>query len=216
MRRRTLLLALLICLLASLGLAPVSTSAGPCDIFPDGKCPTFGDPQRPPTFGSGWWNIKSGFTQDLVLAAPWELGLRELHPRPGRHRITLQPNRNEEGQQFRFRPVNGSFQIEVRNTGLCLEGSTKQDGSAIIRQNYCDTPSNAQNWKIEPRGPSGFFRIRSTRGRDGTAVGGRCLDAASASRTVPPTGAYLQEFSCHDGENQAWAFVDASPAPFVR
>ncbi|WP_443047679.1 RICIN domain-containing protein [Streptomyces sp. NBC_00354] len=213
MRRQTLLLSLLILLLVSLGLAPVSTSAGPCDIFPDGKCPTFGDPQRPPDFGSGWWNIKSGFTQDLVLAAPWELGLRELN-RPVRHRITLQPNRNEVGQQFRFRPINGSFQIEVRNTGLCLEGSRKPDGMAIIRQNHCDTPSDAQNWRIEP-GPKGFFRIRAAQSWAGTAAGGRCLDAASASRTAPPIGAYLQEFSCHDGENQAWVFVDASPPPYV-
>jgi hypothetical protein len=206
MSRRILLLAAVIFPLLMLGLAPVGASAGDCDNFPGGICPPFGDPRQPPAFGDGWWNIESGFTRDLALSAPWDLGLR-----PRRTRITLQPNRNEGNQQFRFRPINGMFQIKVRGTGLCLQGSNQPDGRAIVRQNDCNTPSDAQTWTIE-RHPRGYFRIRAGLGR-APGVGQRCLDAAFASRTVPPQGTYLQEFTCHDGENQAWRFVDASPPP---
>ncbi|MEU6896186.1 RICIN domain-containing protein [Streptomyces sp. NPDC046557] len=188
-----------------LGLAPVGTSAGDCDNFPGGICPTFGDPRRPPDFGDGWWNIKSAYTQDLILTTPWDLNLR-----PRRNRVILQPYRNEQNQQFRFRRINGMYQIEVRATGLCLEGSKQPDGKAIVRQNDCNTPSNVQTWVIEPR-PKGYFLVK-----EGNRPSGRCLDAASASRTAPPQGAYLQEFSCHDGDNQAWVFEDASPPPAVH
>ncbi|QIK04758.1 RICIN domain-containing protein [Streptomyces sp. ID38640] len=210
MSRRTFLFAPLIFSLLILGLAPVGASAGDCDNFPGGFCPPFGDHRRPPSLGGEWWNIKSGFTHDLVLDAPLELGLRDLRPRPGRHRVTLQPNLNGKSQQFRLRLINGQYQIQVRSTGLCLEGGNQPDGMAIVRQSDCDTPSNAQTWKIEPH-PKGNFRIRAGQGRPTGRKG--CLDAAFASRTVPPRGTYLQEFPCHDGENQAWAFVDASPAP---
>lgn len=213
MSRKTFLLAPLIFSLVSLGLAPASASAGDCDNFPGGICPPFGDPRRPPAFGSGWWNIKSGFTHDLVLTAPL-VGIRELDPRPRRPRVTLQPNRNKGGQQFRFRLINGMYQIQVRSTGECLEGSTQPDGMAIVRQNDCLTPSNAQTWTIEPH-PKGNFRIKAWPGRS-KGPRGRCLDAAFASRTTPPQGTYLQEFPCHDGENQAWVFVDASPPPPVH
>lgn len=66
---------------------------GDCDSFPGGVCPPFSNPRQPPDFGDGWWNIKSAFTDDLVVDAPASGAT-----------ATLGPNGNGESQQFRFRP----------------------------------------------------------------------------------------------------------------
>lgn len=70
MSRRTFLLVPLIVSLVGLALAPLGASAGDCDNFPGGVCPPFSNPRQPPAFGDGWWNIKSAFTNDLVVDAP--------------------------------------------------------------------------------------------------------------------------------------------------
>ncbi|WP_329170082.1 RICIN domain-containing protein [Streptomyces decoyicus] len=183
-----------------LALAPLGASAGDCDNFPGGVCPPFSNPRQPPVFGDGWWNIKSAFTNDLVVDAPVSGAV-----------ATLERNRNGESQQFRFRPKGGGqYQIELRSTGLCLEGSDDwKDGRALVHANTCDAQTSYQFWKIEPH-PKGFFRIRRSAGAF------RCLDAHNPALTAPPRGTHVQEWTCHDRENQAWTFVDASPAPPVH
>ncbi|WP_442817620.1 RICIN domain-containing protein [Streptomyces sp. NBC_01296] len=195
MSRRTFLLFPLTVSLFGLGLAPLGASAGDCDIFPGGICPPFSGPRRPPDFGDGWWNIKSTFTRDLVVDASGG--------------VFLQPDSNGESQQFRFRPKGSQFQIEVRSTGLCLEGSDHwKAGAERVHTAECDAETSYQFWKIEPH-PEGFgFRIRRSTG----AL--RCLDAHNPSLTAPPRGTYLQEWTCHARENQSWSFLDASPVPF--
>ncbi|MFF4498843.1 RICIN domain-containing protein [Streptomyces sp. NPDC001546] len=157
--------------LLALGLTPGGATAGDCDNFPGGICPGFGDPWRPPNFGDDWWKIRSAFTKDLVLTAPYDLGLR-----PHRARVILQSDRNDENQQFRFRIINGKYQIEVRGTGLCLQGNEHTNGRIIVSQNDCNEPSDAQTWVIK-RHPKGRFWIRSGYSND------RCLEAASTSQT---------------------------------
>ncbi|MFF3861562.1 RICIN domain-containing protein [Streptomyces sp. NPDC002209] len=200
MSRRTLIGLPLSVSLLGLVFAPFGASAGDCDIFPGGICPPFSEPRRSPDFGDGWWNIQSAFTQDLVVNAPFEYG-----------RVFLEPDRNAEYQQFRFLPsAGGQFQIQVRSTDLCLEGSDHwKDGQAIVHTNEC-AEEGPQFWRIEPH-PEGFgFRIRRSTG----AL--RCLDAHNPSLTAPSKGTYLQEWSCHARENQAWKFIDATPVQGVR
>ncbi|MEV4192421.1 RICIN domain-containing protein [Streptomyces toxytricini] len=187
-------------------LVPSGASAGDCDQFPGGICPPFSDPRKPPDFGDRWWNIKSALTHDLVAE---EVG--------GGYRVR---HRDDRGTQlFRFLKSSEAdndsgpvYQIQVLpavrppdpTTAMCLEGDDTGNG-AVVHTNPCEQ-TGSQFWEVEPH-PKGFFRIRRGTGAM------RCLDAHNPPMTAPPPHTHLQEWACHDRDNQAWTFVNPPSQP---
>ncbi|MGP3683454.1 RICIN domain-containing protein [Streptomyces sp. IBSNAI002] len=190
-------------------LMPSGAFAGDCDGFPGGVCPAFSDHRKPPEFGDIWWNVKSARTDDLVAE---ETG--------GGFRV--RPRADRENQLFRFLKSSEAdahhgpvYQIQVMpkvpppvpDTPMCLEGSDGGQHGAGVHTNPCEE-TGSQFWEIEPH-PKGFFRIRRGTGSM------RCLDAHNPPMTPPPPETHLQEWTCHDRENQAWTFVTAPSQPKV-
>ncbi|MET9959658.1 RICIN domain-containing protein [Streptomyces sp. NPDC006326] len=197
--RRVMLSAAVGALAAGGTMVPSSAFAADCDQFPGGICPLFSDGQKPPEFGDLWWNIRSARTGDLVA-----------EENVGGFRV--QPRSDRKTQLFRFLKSSDAdsshgpvYQIQVHpgtpspdGSPMCLEAG--ETNGAVVQANPCEETAS-QFWEIEPH-PKGFSRIRQGTGAM------RCLDIRNPTAlNPPPSGAALQEWTCHAADNQAWTFV---------
>ena len=117
---------------------------------------------------------------------------------------------NGVSQRFQFRrkgdgiAYQNAFQIVVRHTGKCLDvtGFSQNNGAKVVQWQCHGGPN--QLWYFHKRAGEGnaLWELRAWHSN-------KCLDAANPSLTAPSQGAYLQQWECLDGQNQAWRIQDS-------
>jgi hypothetical protein len=103
-----------------------------------------------------------------------------------------------DNQKFLLAPVQGGYEITVKNSGLQLDVSggagSVQDGAGIIQWPYWGGSNEV--WQVAPTSDGYFSLIASN--------SGKCLDVAGISIS---DGAPMQQWTCWGGDNQKWQLV---------
>lgn len=108
------------------------------------------------------------------------------------------PNPAQTNQHFQFVPVNGGYEIKIRNSGLALQ---VRGGNSAVKGDFLEQwPFEAQpyqTWLVTAT-PDGYYTISPNNSK------ASCMDVSGISKN---NGAPVQQWSCNGGDNQKWRFV---------
>ncbi|WP_157744918.1 RICIN domain-containing protein [Micromonospora coxensis] len=119
--------------------------------------------------------------------------------------MKVKPDTNRPTERVRFLRRGGrvayqnAFQIMDAASGQCLSvrGGGTENGAGLVLEN-CGWRAN-QTWHLQRRADD-KWELRA-------GHSDKCLDAANAALTAPPPGAFVQQWECVGGQNQAWNFT---------
>lgn len=143
---------------------------------------------------TGWVNIVSKNSARCVQmkggpAATWQTDTAEQWTCLGDQ---------QTNQQFQFIPVNGGYEIQVRNSGLALQvtGGTSAANGTVLEQ-WPFEGESYQIWTVTSAS-GGAFTISPVSSRSS------CIDVSGRSTA---NSAAIQQWTCLGTDNQEWSFV---------
>ncbi|MEV4489970.1 RICIN domain-containing protein [Micromonospora coxensis] len=119
--------------------------------------------------------------------------------------MKVEPDANQPNQRVRFLRRGGrvayqnAFQIMDAASGQCLSvrGGGTENGAGLVLESCGWRP--AQTWHLQRRADD-RWELRA-------GHSDKCLDAHNPALTAPPPGAFVQQWECVGGQNQAWNFT---------